>query len=115
MKVRITFPQLSRRQTPQLSLHPSRAENTMKTSLIKVPRPLVGLLLAPALAVGLAVGPLGMAPAAAEETHLTIASAAYGATRKLEVQINKTDRKSTRLNSSHVKISYAVFCLQKEE
>ena len=62
----------------------------MKTSLIKVPRPLVGLLLAPALAVGLTVGPLGMAPAAAEETHLTIASAAYGATRKLEVQINKT-------------------------
>src|SRR5690606_42128762 len=24
------------------------------------------------------------------------------------------DRKSTRLNSSHVKISYAVFCLQKK-
>src|SRR5690606_39763292 len=24
----------------------------------------------------------------------------------------KTDRKSTRLNSSHVKISYAVFCLK---
>src|SRR5690606_41889375 len=24
---------------------------------------------------------------------------------------NNTDRKSTRLNSSHVKISYAVFCL----
>src|SRR5690606_41788957 len=24
-----------------------------------------------------------------------------------------TDRKSTRLNSSHVKISYAVFCLRK--
>src|SRR5690606_40522657 len=27
--------------------------------------------------------------------------------------IEKTDRKSTRLNSSHVKISYAVFCLKK--
>src|SRR5699024_12545019 len=26
-----------------------------------------------------------------------------------------TDRKSTRLNSSHVSISYAVFCLQKNE
>src|SRR5690606_40968347 len=26
----------------------------------------------------------------------------------------KTDRKSTRLNSSHVKISYAVFCLKKK-
>src|SRR5690606_41632210 len=25
------------------------------------------------------------------------------------------DRKSTRLNSSHVKISYAVFCLKKEK
>src|SRR5699024_11761135 len=27
--------------------------------------------------------------------------------------INETDRKSTRLNSSHVSISYAVFCLKK--
>src|SRR5690606_40348153 len=26
----------------------------------------------------------------------------------------KIDRKSTRLNSSHVKISYAVFCLKKQ-
>src|SRR5690554_7285801 len=26
----------------------------------------------------------------------------------------KTDRKSTRLNSSHVRISYAVFCLKKK-
>src|SRR5690606_41637429 len=27
----------------------------------------------------------------------------------------KEDRKSTRLNSSHVKISYAVFCLKKKK
>src|SRR5690606_17849251 len=27
--------------------------------------------------------------------------------------VGKPDRKSTRLNSSHVKISYAVFCLKK--
>src|SRR5699024_12693680 len=27
----------------------------------------------------------------------------------------KKDRKSTRLNSSHVSISYAVFCLQKKK
>src|SRR5690606_40089162 len=27
---------------------------------------------------------------------------------------NLEDRKSTRLNSSHVKISYAVFCLKKK-
>src|ERR1035438_3460818 len=28
--------------------------------------------------------------------------------------LNATDRKSTRLNSSHLGISYAVFCLKKE-
>src|SRR5690625_6421934 len=30
------------------------------------------------------------------------------------VAVNVTDRKSTRLNSSHVAISYAVFCLKKK-
>src|SRR5690606_40356515 len=29
--------------------------------------------------------------------------------------VDITDRKSTRLNSSHVKISYAVFCLKKKK
>src|SRR5256886_13262099 len=29
------------------------------------------------------------------------------------VLVTKTDRKSTRLNSSHSQISYAVFCLKK--
>src|SRR5690606_41372865 len=29
-------------------------------------------------------------------------------------QLMEEDRKSTRLNSSHVKISYAVFCLKKK-
>src|SRR5436309_5517084 len=29
--------------------------------------------------------------------------------------IRNQDRKSTRLNSSHVKISYAVFCLKKKK
>src|SRR5690606_39813163 len=28
---------------------------------------------------------------------------------------SRVDRKSTRLNSSHVKISYAVFCLKKKK
>src|SRR5690606_40290861 len=30
------------------------------------------------------------------------------------LQVTREDRKSTRLNSSHVKISYAVFCLKKK-
>src|SRR5207253_5065132 len=31
------------------------------------------------------------------------------------LEINQEDRKSTRLNSSHVAISYAVFCLKKKK
>src|SRR5690625_695200 len=31
-----------------------------------------------------------------------------------DVWVGSTDRKSTRLNSSHVAISYAVFCLKKK-
>src|SRR2546430_10425224 len=32
-----------------------------------------------------------------------------------EARISSADRKSTRLNSSHSQISYAVFCLKKKE
>src|SRR3989442_9929405 len=38
---------------------------------------------------------------------------AYGLTWKPGDEI--IDRKSTRLNSSHVRISYAVFCLKKKK
>src|SRR5690606_40008954 len=34
---------------------------------------------------------------------------------QLRLAIEKIDRKSTRLNSSHVQISYAVFCLKKKK
>src|SRR5690625_5489361 len=39
------------------------------------------------------------------------------ATKELmeKASISKQDRKSTRLNSSHVAISYAVFCLKKKK
>src|SRR3989442_7000713 len=33
----------------------------------------------------------------------------------IEIRALQADRKSTRLNSSHVRISYAVFCLKTEE
>ena len=33
----------------------------------------------------------------------------------IEQKIKMADRKSTRLNSSHVRISYAVFCLKKKK
>src|SRR5690606_41366848 len=35
--------------------------------------------------------------------------------RQQRCQLGCRDRKSTRLNSSHVKISYAVFCLKKKK
>src|SRR5690242_21004709 len=33
----------------------------------------------------------------------------------LEFELQREDRKSTRLNSSHMSISYAVFCLKKKK
>src|SRR5258707_8744761 len=33
----------------------------------------------------------------------------------VRVRIRRPDRKSTRLNSSHANISYAVFCLKKKK
>src|SRR5437868_7916218 len=41
--------------------------------------------------------------------------AARGSRRLLRRRARLVDRKSTRLNSSHVSISYAVFCLKKKK
>src|SRR3989442_11158727 len=35
--------------------------------------------------------------------------------KALDPALPRADRKSTRLNSSHVRISYAVFCLKKKK
>src|SRR5690349_22267641 len=42
-------------------------------------------------------------------------SANYDRRIRLEAIHGASDRKSTRLNSSHVEISYAVFCLKKKK
>src|SRR5256885_7124683 len=43
-------------------------------------------------------------------------AAFFGAIRVVPVRANAAvDRKSTRLNSSHLVISYAVFCLKKKK
>src|SRR5690606_40690908 len=39
---------------------------------------------------------------------------AEGQSPPKSIHLKSRDRKSTRLNSSHVKISYAVFCLKKK-
>src|SRR5256885_6928301 len=50
---------------------------------------------------------------AGNETMPLAAGAAHG--NALKETVIKIDRKSTRLNSSHLVISYAVFCLKKKK
>src|SRR5690606_40745003 len=45
--------------------------------------------------------------------HLKFIGVCRGTASNVSLETAK-DRKSTRLNSSHVKISYAVFCLKKK-
>src|SRR2546427_2806607 len=54
-----------------------------------------------------APGPVLLSP----PPPLAIPPTAPAATRSVEIR----DRKSTRLNSSHSQISYAVFCLKKKK
>src|SRR2546430_10082688 len=49
---------------------------------------------------------------AAFQKHWKLAPLSHGKSSRL--RLLKLDRKSTRLNSSHSQISYAVFCLQKK-
>src|SRR5437588_9186040 len=73
---------------------------------------------------------LGMKPRRRTYSHgsdletlqeLTLEEAFRGISRTLRIKTHvkcavcKGDRKSTRLNSSHTVISYAVFCLKKKE
>src|SRR2546426_9407087 len=56
-------------------------------------------------------------------SHLSFAKEGYGANSRslshmegqLRLRARRRDRKSTRLNSSHLVISYAVFCLKKKK
>src|SRR5690606_41899601 len=58
----------------------------------------------------------GRAAQAVEQLTLGDHAHAAGVQRLVaELQRLQQDRKSTRLNSSHVKISYAVFCLKKKK
>src|SRR5690606_40559822 len=47
--------------------------------------------------------------------HVSLQMSAREALNAIHLALVEQDRKSTRLNSSHVKISYAVFCLKKKK
>src|SRR3712207_8176013 len=55
------------------------------------------------------------APGLSEEVQKDLMSAAAALVDSLNYEGAGTDRKSTRLNSSHANISYAVFCLKKKK
>ena len=61
----------------------------MINQFTKLYRRTTGLLVVPLLAIGLMTLP-GMTATLADETHVTISPAAYGATRGVEIEINKT-------------------------
>src|SRR3712207_7091887 len=55
-----------------------------------------------------------------DHTALSLSRLTYGDTHPMpqnspNAQTSAQDRKSTRLNSSHANISYAVFCLKKKK
>src|SRR5690606_40828916 len=56
----------------------------------------------------------GIGAAAAVEHRVIDGEGVLGSEEADHRVSTTTDRKSTRLNSSHVKISYAVFCLKKK-
>src|SRR5690349_22979342 len=61
---------------------------------------------------------LALLPTVAKDQALRSAADAIAAHSDLILSANAEDledRKSTRLNSSHVEISYAVFCLNKND
>src|SRR5256885_9025628 len=60
--------------------------------------------------LGLVVGPLG--PLVADEPLEDVFAQGLGDQLG---RLHGVDRKSTRLNSSHLVISYAVFCLKKKK
>src|SRR2546426_8329475 len=54
-------------------------------------------------------------PASPERGHpRATPRSARQTSRAARIDLNRADRKSTRLNSSHLVISYAVFCLKKK-
>src|SRR6266567_3229745 len=80
-----------------------------------VPEPLVGALTRlPSIAIGPRASAASFEPAVAVDTGVAGIHEGGTAFRMDDVPLPLRDRKSTRLNSSHSQISYAVFCLKKK-
>src|SRR3712207_8214922 len=78
------------------------------TTLSRLGRPV------PLLLRGQGGQPAGPLPVAAPEERGVVEGRLHAQQRGEEGNAPRQDRKSTRLNSSHANISYAVFCLKKK-
>src|SRR5260221_8811591 len=61
------------------------------------------------------LGARGTKPHRPRHGHAVHPACGPGGAGGLPAWLHRTDRKSTRLNSSHTVISYAVFCLKKKK
>src|SRR3712207_8031459 len=92
------------RRPPRSTLFPSTTLFRSETTLMARPG-VVG--------VGRGVGPTGSPELV---VYLASPTDAAGLPTAIDgVLVRSVDRKSTRLNSSHANISYAVFCLKKKK
>src|SRR5439155_20208798 len=102
-----------------LTTHSSRPHSILFFFHVPAPTATYTLSLHDALPIFLALAAAcwGTTLAAQEEEggHGALAKAVIGAPVSLNRGLAARDRKSTRLNSSHVAISYAVFCLKKKK
>src|SRR5438132_2661500 len=65
--------------------------------------------------VGESIGACAVAIIQFDEEDYLAAIESQGANHRARLRLRQGDRKSTRLNSSHTVISYAVFCLKKKK
>src|SRR5690606_41695250 len=96
---------LSLRRPPRSPLFPYTT--LFRSGVEQLRRPLAGPLQRRQLGDG------GHLPVGLLQLPLQLAGVADR--QRLATGAGELDRKSTRLNSSHVKISYAVFCLKKKK
>src|SRR5690554_7060111 len=85
----------------------SKAKSGVHPSVIEVLTTLINKEIYPVI---LEHGGVGASGDLVQLAHLALVLIGEG-----EVIFKNKDRKSTRLNSSHVRISYAVFCLKKKK
>src|SRR5258705_5799803 len=92
------------RRPPRSTLFPY---TTLFRSGITIVSPGTGYTSAPTVAIG--------GPGSGFTVVVTAADASGNPVPSFNGNVTLRDRKSTRLNSSHLGISYAVFCLKKKK